>query len=141
MTQWQKTNNSISKMCRRSEQSFIQRRHTVSRYRKKGSRMAACVPQRNGLAVCAHICPPSWTPSPIAALQVIAEHHAELPVPCGSFLLAVSFTRGGVYVSVLLSQFVLLSPLSPLCPQFVLFICISATRFISTILLLPTYMC
>ena len=37
MTQWQKTNNSISKMCRRSEQSFIQRRHTVSRYRKKGS--------------------------------------------------------------------------------------------------------
>ena len=104
-------------------------------------RMAACVPQHNGLAVRAHICPPSWTPSPIAALQVITEHHPELPVPCGSFLLAVSFTRGGVYVSVLLSQFVLLSPLSPLCPQFVLSICISATRFISSILLLPTYMC
>ena len=37
MTQWQKTNNSISKMCRRSEKNFIQRRRTVNRYRKKGS--------------------------------------------------------------------------------------------------------
>ena len=48
--------------------------------------------------------PPSHPPTPIPPLQVITEHQAELPVLYISFPLAISFTHGSVYVSVLLSQ-------------------------------------
>ena len=61
--------------------------------------------------------PSLWTCSPIPALQVITEPWAEPPVPCSSFLLAISLTRGGVCTSLLLSQLVLLSPFPPLCLQ------------------------
>ena len=60
----------------------------------------------------------------------------------GSFPLAVYFTDGDAYMSVLLSQFVPVS-LPPLCPQSLLYVCISvpALQIICTILLDSIYMC
>ena len=45
----------------------------------------------------------------------------------GSFPLAVYFTDGDAYMSMLLSQFIPAS-LSPLCPQSLLYVCISANN-------------
>ena len=62
---------------------------------------------------------PLQTPSyrhPIPPLYVVTEHWVELPVLYSSFPLAICFTYGSLYVSVLLSQFVPPSPY-PLCPQ------------------------
>ena len=47
--------------------------------------------------------PPSL---PIPPLQVVTKHPAVLHVLCSSFPLAIYFTFGGVYMSVLLSHFV-----------------------------------
>ena len=54
---------------------------------------------------------------PIPPLEVVTEHQADLPVLCSCFPLAISFTFGSVYMSMLLSHFVL-AYLSPApCPQ------------------------
>ena len=47
---------------------------------------------------------------PIPTLQVVTNHRADLPVLCSSFPLAIHFTFGSVYVSMLLSRFVPASP-------------------------------
>ena len=43
---------------------------------------------------------------PIPPLQVITKHQADLPVLCGCFPLAIYFTFGSVYMSMLLFHFV-----------------------------------
>ena len=48
--------------------------------------------------------PPSPHPNP--TLEVIAEHQAELPVLYSNFILAIYFTYGSMYMSMLHSQFV-----------------------------------
>ena len=55
------------------------------------------------------------TPSQDSTLAVVTEHHAEFPMLYNSFQLAIYFTRGGMYMSMLLSQFVplLLPPIKP----------------------------
>ena len=53
----------------------------------------------------------------IPPLQVVTKHQADLPVLCSCFPLAIYFTFGSVYVSVLLSHFVPASPPPPPCPQ------------------------
>ena len=58
-----------------------------------------------GISGSIHVFPPSGTSLP-TPLQVITEHGPELPVRCSGFLLAVHFTNGSVYMSVLSSQFV-----------------------------------
>ena len=74
---------------------------------------------------------------PIPSLQVITEHPADLPVLCSSFPLAIHFTFGSVYMSMLLSHFIPVPPPIPSpCPQ-VCSLCLHlysypATRFIST---------
>ena len=54
---------------------------------------------------------------PSFSFYIIAEHWTEFPVLFSSFLLAISFTHGRVYMSVLISQFVQ-PPLPPVstCP-------------------------
>ena len=49
------------------------------------------------------------------------QHHCELPAVCNNFPLAIYFTYGSVYVSMLLSQFAhtLLSPLLKIFIEFV----------------------
>ena len=47
---------------------------------------------------------------PIPPLQVVIKHRADLPVLCSSFPLAIYFTFGSVYMSVLLSHYVPASP-------------------------------
>ena len=54
---------------------------------------------------------------PIPPLQVDTKHRADLPVLCGCFPLAIYFTYGSVYMSTLLSHFVLAYPSPSLCPQ------------------------
>ena len=49
-------------------------------------------------------------PPPILPLYIITECQTGLPVLYGSFSLAICFTRGSVYVSMLLSQFISPSP-------------------------------
>ena len=49
--------------------------------------------------------PPSYL-TPIPPLCVITEHRAKLPVLSSSFPLAIYFTHGSVYMSVLLSWFI-----------------------------------
>ena len=79
-------------------------------------------------------------------------HHSRFPQSTGlnslclysSFPLALYFTYGSVYMSVLLSLFV--PPLFPLlCPKSVFYVCISipafVNRFISTVCLDSIYMC
>ena len=58
--------------------------------------------------------PPSL---PIPPLQVVTKHPADLPVLCGCFPLAIYFTFGSVYMSVLLSHFVPAYPSPSPCPQ------------------------
>ena len=81
---------------------------------------------------------------PIPPLQVDTKHRADLPVLCGCFPLAIYFTFGNVYMSVLLSHFVPAYPSPSLCPQvhtlrLHLYSC-PVTRFISTIFLDSIYM-
>ena len=54
---------------------------------------------------------------PIPPLQVVTKHQADLPVLCGCFLLAIYFTFGSVYMSMLLSHFVPAYPSPSPCPQ------------------------
>ena len=109
------------------------------------------VVQQNESAICIDISPiPSLLrlpPTlPIPPLQVVTKHRADLPVLCGCFPLAMHFTVGSVYMSMLLSHFIPASPSPPPCPQ-VHSLCLRlyscpATRFISTILFLDSiYMC
>ena len=54
---------------------------------------------------------------PIPPLQVVAKHGADLPVLCSCFPLAIYFTFGSVYMSMLLSHFVPAYPSPSPCPQ------------------------
>ena len=53
----------------------------------------------------------------IPPIQVVAKHRADHPVLCGCFPLAIYFTFGSVYMSMLLSHFVPAHPSPFLCPQ------------------------
>ena len=63
-----------------------------------------------------HMSPPSWTslppPTPSHPSRLSQSPRPELPASYGKFPLAVYFTYGNVYVSMLLSQFVPPSPSS-----------------------------
>ena len=48
---------------------------------------------------------------------MVTKHRADLPVLCGCFPLAISFTFGSVYMSMPLSHFVPAYPSHSLCPQ------------------------
>ena len=77
-------------------------------------------------AVCIRVSPSPWAsispPPPVPPFSVITEPWAWLAVWYSSFLPAVYFAHGMVYVSIRLSQFT--HPLlSPLCPQ--VHICVS----------------
>ena len=80
--------------------------------------------QWNESAICIDTSPPSWnapTPRP-RPFKVITEHWAELPVLHSSFLLAISFTHGSVYVSTTLNSS---HPLFPHCfHKCILYVCI-----------------
>ena len=54
---------------------------------------------------------------PIPPLWVVTKHGADLPVLCGCFPLAIYFTFGSVYMSMLLSHFVSAYPSPFPCPQ------------------------
>ena len=72
------------------------------------------------ICICIYISPPSQaslTPPTVSPTQVITEHQAGLPVLYSSFLLAIYFTHGSVYMSMLLSQFYPL-PFFSLLPHF-----------------------
>ena len=78
---------------------------------------------------------------PIPPLQVVTKHWADLPVLCGCFPLAIYFTFGNVYMSMLLSHFVPAYPAPSPCPQIHslrlrLYSC-PACRFIRTIYFFP----
>ena len=82
---------------------------------------------------------------PIPPLQLVTKHRADLPVLCSCFPLAIYFTFGSVYMSVLLSHFVPASPSPGSCPQvhslhLRLYSC-PATRLISTVFLDSIYVC
>ena len=83
---------------------------------------------------------------PIPPLQVVKKHQADLPVLCGCFPLAIYFTFGSVYMSMLLSHFVPAYPSPSPCPQVhslrpCLYSC-PALRFIRTIFIFNSiYMC
>ena len=59
--------------------------------------------------------PPSHPPYPTPLGG--HKHRADLPVLCGCFPLAISFTFGSVYMSMPLSHFVPAYPSTSLCPQ------------------------
>ena len=63
-------------------------------------------------------------PTPIPLLWVITQHQAELPVFYSRFSLAIYFTHGSIYTSILFSQFFPLSP-SPHVHMPILYISIS----------------
>ena len=75
-------------------------------------------------AICMHKATPSWTSilplPPTPSISVIRDHWAELLVLYSRFPPVIHFTRGSVYLSMLVSQFFLPSPtlLSPVstCP-------------------------
>ena len=60
---------------------------------------------------------------PPPLLWVVTEHRTGLPVLYGSFPLAVCFTHGRVFMSILISQFVPPSPFPTVSP--ILYVCIS----------------
>ena len=81
---------------------------------------------------------------PIPPLQMVTKHQADLPVLCSCFPLAIYFTFGSVYMSMLLSHFVPAYPSPSPCPQvhslrLCLYFC-PATRFIRTMFLDSMYM-
>ena len=84
---------------------------------------------------------------PIPPLQVVTKHGADLPGLCRCFPLAVYFTFGSVYMSMLLSHFVPACPSPSPCPQVhSLHLCLyscPAPRFIRTIFIFldSIYMC
>ena len=91
--------------------------------------------------------PPSWIspqpPSPSHPSRLSQSSGSELPASYSEFPLAVYFTHGGVYVSVLLSQFVPPSPSPPLSltlSSMSASHCCPADRFLSTSFLDSTYM-
>ena len=63
----------------------------------------------------AHMYPlPLELPSlPTLPAEVITEQRTELPMLCSRFSLAICFTHGSVYMSILVSQFIPLSPSPP----------------------------
>ena len=88
-------------------------------------------------------------PHAIPPIQVITEHRAELPLLYGRFPLAICFTHGSVYMSILISQFILPPP--PPTHHFPLLVSIRlfstsvshfclANWFICTMFLHSTYM-
>ena len=54
---------------------------------------------------------------PIPPLQVVTKHGADLPVLCSCFPLAIYFTFGSVYMSVLVSHFLLAYPSPSPCAK------------------------
>ena len=68
------------------------------------------------------LCPPPTLLIP--PLQVDTKQRADLPVLCSCFPLAIYFTFGSVYMSVLLSHFVPAYPSSSPCAQVILYVCI-----------------
>ena len=84
--------------------------------------------QQSESAICIHIPPyplpldpPSRPPYPIPLGRT--KHQADLPVLCSSFPLAIYFTVGSVYMSVLLSHFIPASP-SPRALKSILYVCV-----------------
>ena len=80
---------------------------------------------------------------PIPPLQVVTKLGADLPVLCSCFPLAIYFTFGSVYMSMLLSHFVPAYPSPSPCPQvrslhLHLYSC-PAPRFIRTIFFLDSH--
>ena len=72
--------------------------------------------------MCLHMIPPSWDPGPPShpPSSALGHHRASSWDPVlynSSFPLAVCFTHGSVYVSLLLSQSVPHSPSLAVCPQ------------------------
>ena len=63
--------------------------------------MFASAIQQCESAVCTHRSLPWWTSPPSPHPSVVTEPHAEVPVPYNSFPLAICYTRGRVYVSML----------------------------------------
>ena len=77
---------------------------------------------------------------PIPPLQEVTKHRDDLPVLCSCFPLAIYFTFGSVYISMVLSHFVPAYPSPSPCPQvhfprLCLYSCL-APRFIRTIFFL-----
>ena len=70
--------------------------------------------------------PPSHLP-PIPSLQVVTEHQVELPVSYSKFPLAVCFTYGNEYVSMMFFSSSSHPLLPPLCPQVY---CLSASSLL-----------
>ena len=62
------------------------------------------------------------TSNPIPHLEVSTEHWIELPVLYSNFPLAIYFTYGNIYVSILLPQFIQLSPFPCCVHKFVLYV-------------------
>ena len=82
---------------------------------------------------------------PIPPLQVVTKHGADIPVLCSCFPLAICFTFGSIYMSVLLSHFIPAYPYPSTCPQvhslhLHLYSC-PAPRFIRTIFFQIPYIC
>ena len=78
--------------------------------------------QQSESVICIHISPyllplasPAHPPYPTPLGG--RKHRADLPVLCGCFPLAIYFTFGSVYMSVLLSYFVPAYPSPSPCPQ------------------------
>ena len=77
---------------------------------------------------------------PIPPFYVVAKHQVDLPMLCSCFPLAIYFTFGSVYMSMLLSHFAPAYPSPSKCPQvhslrLRLYSC-PAPRFIRTIFFL-----
>ena len=92
-------------------------------------------------AICIHMPPRHLldlppTAHPFPPFQVVIDYQTELPVLNSSFPLAIYFTYGNIYVSMLLSQFIPLSPFFSVSKIYSLCLCLyscPAKRFISII--------
>ena len=77
------------------------------------SALASAIHQHES-AISIHMSPPSWTsllpPTPSHPSRLSQSTRCELPVSYNKFPLAISFTYGNIYVSMLLSQFILPFP-------------------------------